>query len=104
MAWDQARRRNFARTDAPIDDVASARAGGSDACRATLLLLPARIQLHQPVQELVAFVERAHADALVQAVHAGAVRVAEHAVYSVGRYAGIDCETAVRGRGQQLGQ
>src|SRR6266487_2309509 len=60
-----------------------------------------RVQLHQPVKELVAFVERAHADALVETVHAPAVGIAEHAVHPVGRNAGVDREAAVgtlRGR------
>src|SRR5437773_10066027 len=48
-----------------------------------------RVQLHQPVKELVAFVERAHADALVETVHAPAVGVAEHAVHPVGWNAGV---------------
>src|SRR2546429_6527881 len=46
-------------------------------------------------RSLVAFVERAHVDALVQSVHAPAVRVAEHAVYSVGGNARVDGEAAV---------
>src|SRR6266568_7515782 len=61
-----------------------------------------RVQLHQPVKELVAFVERAHADALVQSVHAPAVGIAEHAVHPVGRNAGVDGEAAV-GRAREQG-
>src|SRR6267143_2636508 len=63
----------------------------------TLSGLPStRVQLHQPVKELVAFVERAHADALVQPVHAPAIGVAEHAIHSIGRNPGVDGEPAVR--------
>src|SRR6266851_6223961 len=57
----------------------------------TLSGLPStRVQLHQPVKELVAFVERAHADALVQPVHAPAIGVAEHAVHAIGWNPGVD--------------
>src|SRR6267378_2810465 len=69
----------------------------------TLSGLPStRVQLHQPVKELVAFVERAHADALVQPVHAAAVGVAEHAVHPLGRDACVDRKTAV-GRTREQG-
>src|SRR5207249_9518042 len=62
-----------------------------------------RVQLHQPIKELVAFVERAHADALVQSVHAPAVGVAEHAVHPVGWNAGVDGEAAVGRSREQRG-
>src|SRR6266699_5008118 len=61
-----------------------------------------RVPLHQPVKELVAFVERAHADALVETVHAPAVGVAEHTVHPVGWNAGVDGEAAV-GRSREQG-
>src|SRR2546423_14581670 len=65
-------------------------------------LASTRVKLHQPVKELVAFVERAHADALVETVHRSAVRIAEHAVHTVGRNAGVDSEAAV-GRAREQG-
>ena len=66
-------------------------------------LVSTRVQLHQPVKELVAFIERAHADALVETVHAPAVRIAEHAVHPVGRNAGVDGEAPVGGAREQRG-
>src|ERR1041384_4838498 len=66
--------------------------------------LPAtRVQLHQPVEEFVTFVERAHADALVETVHASAVRIAEHAAHPVGRNASVDSEAAVGRAREQRG-
>src|SRR5438046_6560726 len=62
-----------------------------------------RVKLHQPVKELVAFVERAHAHALVETVHAPAVRIAEHAGHPVGRNASVDGKAAVGRSREQRG-
>src|SRR5258708_29510474 len=64
-------------------------------------LVSPRVEPYQPIKELVAFVERAHADAFVQTVHAATVRVAEHAAYAVGGNAGVDGEAAVGSAGEQ---
>src|SRR2546423_10359334 len=61
------------------------------------------VQFHQPVKELVAFVERAHTDALVETVHASAVRIAEHAVHPVGGNARVDGEAAIGRAREQRG-
>src|ERR1043165_8110085 len=47
--------------------------------------LPPGVERHYAIEVLLAFVERAHGNALIQAVHTAPVRVAEHAVQAVGR-------------------
>src|SRR6185369_3907531 len=68
----------------------------------SLIVIPSRrhalaagVKLHYAIEVLVSLVEGAHADALVQAVDAAAVRVPEHAVQSVGRDAGVVGEAPV---------
>src|SRR2546422_5506469 len=59
-----------------------------------------RVLLHQPVKEFVAFIERAHGEALVQAMHTGGLRFAEYAADPIGRDSGVDREPGV-GRGDE---